>query len=142
MAVPFRLASVLRVRDSREKEAREDFALSATREREHSDEIDRAKHVLSAKFGAIPGPVQNMKSYAALRQSSMDQLHRMQLMAPQFTADREAAEAKYVAAAQDLKAVEKLKAKHDERVEAEEAAAEEAEIDETVMSRARRAVEL
>ena len=142
MSKNFRLSSVLRVRDAREKEAKEDFALTATREREPDEAIDRAKHVLSAKFGAIPGPVQNVKSYAAMRQASMDQLARMQMMAPQLTAEREAAEAKYHAAAQDLKAVEKLKVKHDERVQAEEAAAEEAEIDETVMSRSRFEVQL
>jgi flagellar FliJ protein len=132
MAKPFRLASVLRIREINEKEAAEDFALSATREREHDETLDRAKHVLSAKFGSIPGSIQNVKSYAALRQASMDQLSRM---APQFAAEKAAAAERYSRAAQELKAVEKLRDKHDAAEELEEERAEEAELDETSMFR-------
>jgi flagellar export protein FliJ len=134
----FRLASVMRVRELREQQAREEFALSATREREHEEVLARAKHVLQSEYGQIPGPVQNLKAYAAIRQTSMDQLDRMAMMTPRFAAEREAAEADYLQAAQDLKAVEKLKEKHDERAEAAELAAEEEEIDETVMFRSTR----
>jgi flagellar FliJ protein len=135
MAKPFRLASVLRIREINEKEAAEDFALSATREREHDETLDRAKHVLSAKFGSIPGSIQNVKSYAALRQASMDQLSRMEMMAPQFAAAKSAAAERYSLAAQELKAVEKLRDKHDAAEELEEERAEEAELDETSMFR-------
>lgn len=135
MAKAFRLASVLRIREMNEKEAAEDFALSATREREHDETIDRAKHLLSAKYGTIPGAVQNVKSYAAMRQASMDQLRRMILMAPQFAVDRAEAEARYSQAAQELKAVEKLRDKHDTQSALDEERAEEEELDETAMFR-------
>lgn len=131
----FRLASVLRVREQREQIAKEDFALTATREREHDETIDRAKHLLSSKFGAIPGPVQNMKAYAASRQASMDQLDRMQAMSPQIVADRVQAQQALLEASQAVKAVEKLQEKHLEREAAEADAAAEAEVDEIVMSR-------
>jgi hypothetical protein len=131
----FRLGAVLRIREIKEKEAAEDFALTATREREHDETIDRAKHLLSAKFGVIPGPVQNVKSYAALRQASMDQLSRMVLMAPQFAADTADAATQHGHAAQELKAVEKLRDKHDAAVEMDEERAEEEELDETAMFR-------
>ena len=65
----------------------------------------------------------------------MDQLSRMVLMASQFAADRADAEARYAIAAQELKAVEKLRDKHDAATELEEERAEEEELDETAMFR-------
>ncbi|WP_258935122.1 flagellar FliJ family protein [Nesterenkonia pannonica] len=137
MAAAFSLAGLLRLRSLREADAAGRLFTAHEKTQRANQRLEKFR-VQAAQSEAPQGPPESLLAVAAARSSSRSMLDELRAYAEQASSDQEQAEWDYRSARQDVKVVEKLQARHDQRLAHERLAAEQAALDEAGQRRSLR----
>lgn len=137
MARGFRLAALLRLRHAQQDQAAAALATSAERMRSAADARTRARRTLADQALDVTDAA-TLSALAAARASTRGMLAELDAVAGQREAEHAAARQAHADARRAALALEKLEARHDERVAADDLRAEQVVLDEIGSATARR----
>jgi flagellar FliJ protein len=130
----FSLAGLLRLRKTQEDAAAADLSRANHRLREN-ERIDRRARLALAEYGEEATSTEHLRAIAASRMTSAVLLAEMRATRDNLTAEQTTAQQTYTEARTRSVALEKLEARHRERMFAEELRAEQNALDELANSR-------
>lgn len=140
MVRTFSLAGLLRLRHAEQDIAGADLARSNTRVRDNAHTEKRARRALMEFGGANVTSIstESLRAIAASRLASAVMLHELAAVQEESTADQARAQEAYSAARMKSLGLEKLEAKHDDRVSSEDLRTEQIALDEIASMRSRK----
>lgn len=129
MAKVFPLAGLLRLRHLQQEQAAAELAAANARLRAASARRSRAREALELSTSSVHDTA-TLGALAAARASSRSMLADLDVLRGRYEAEAAEAERDYGAARLTARPLEKLEAKHDEAVRADELRAEQSTLDE------------